>query len=390
MNIKCKNLMKIFLINIKKFIFEYKYIFIGFFIISLYFWNRFFRSRTIKTLPLNFSVLGFAIQLYLCIIYTYIIISLLFPKKINDNLEQIINWLFIPLQEVDKFTRTIPIFKKYYIILISKLDFFIINTNLLYICFWIIPRLILLLALYMDVFIFHTLKYKYYVLYFGLFLLLSRYIKYSLKNYKNELIQESKTYIETILTPYVFGIHPAELDPNYDPNDPDEQEEIEFMALPFEIFIKFQTESIVYQGITRDYESSRVTNKVYEEIWMKYIQEPYKYYSSHKDIPQNYTNIFGNTVPDNYIKATNIVRKKKSEFINSLIKNTLNISLLVEYYNFTSNHNKKIKYLKILIYMNYLLCWLYVLIISMKITNIEELFIILNSTWENIQNPFYD
>ena len=71
----------------------------------------------------------------------------------------------------------------------------------------------------------------------------------------------------------------------------------------------------------------------------------------------------------------------------NVIKDILEISLLLEYYNKTSNQDKYIKLLKILIYVNYLLCWLYVLIISLPSINIEILFETLNNTWERILEP---
>ena len=66
----------------------------------------------------------------------------------------------------------------------------------------------------------------------------------------------------------------------------------------------------------------------------------------------------------------------------------LKISLLLEYYNKTSNQNKNIKFMKIVVYMIYLICWTYVLIISIKILDINELIKVINQTWGNIENPF--
>ena len=165
------------------------------------------------------------------------------------------DWLFIPVAEFDKYLKRFKtiksIFKTIFSYILPHLDFLIIKTNLLYYVLWIIPRLILLIALYIDVFIYNQLHYKYIVVLFGLLLFINRYFKYSLKMYKKELMEDGTFYISTILTDYVPRIHPAELEPDYDPNDPDEDEYTELMYIPFETFIKFQTESIIYLGITR-------------------------------------------------------------------------------------------------------------------------------------------
>ena len=97
---------------IKQFFYQYKLILFGAIIFSLYFWNRFLHVKTSKILPLNLSVLGFMLLLYLCLIYIYIIIALLYPRKANDILENIINWLFKPLSDFDKFLKSFSIIKK--------------------------------------------------------------------------------------------------------------------------------------------------------------------------------------------------------------------------------------------------------------------------------------
>lgn len=65
-------------------------IILGFIIFTLYFWNKFIRPRTSKELPLELTVLKFFTILYVCIIFTYILISVIFPRKSNDIIEKII------------------------------------------------------------------------------------------------------------------------------------------------------------------------------------------------------------------------------------------------------------------------------------------------------------
>ena len=73
---------------LKNFINKYYLIILGGIIFTLYFWSRFLRVRSSKVLPLNLSVLGFFILLYTCLIFAYILISLLFIRKGNEVLEK--------------------------------------------------------------------------------------------------------------------------------------------------------------------------------------------------------------------------------------------------------------------------------------------------------------
>ena len=97
----------------KFFILKNYLIILGGLIFSLYFWNRFLKSRTSKFLPLDLTVLKFFLILNICLIFFYILITLIFPKKQNPIMEQIINWLFIPVIEFDKFLKKLPFIKPY-------------------------------------------------------------------------------------------------------------------------------------------------------------------------------------------------------------------------------------------------------------------------------------
>ena len=215
-----------------------------------------------------------------------------------------------------------------------------------------------------------------------------RYFKYILKTTKAQLLKYYKPYIRNVETPYIFGVHPAELDPDYDPDDPDNDEYCEKMYLPFEVFVEFQTKSIVYQDITRNFNIS-ASLELAEKFWLEYIgHEKPKLRNFNPILPENYKNIFGNKVPNNYYKAQSLVFEKEKEFEENAMKEVMKISLLLEYYNKTSNHDEKIKRLRILIYVNYLICWLYILIISLPSLDLQELVLTLVKTWLTLQDPF--
>lgn len=374
-------MMKQSFYKIKTFIQKYYLILLGLFCFVIYFWNRFLRIRISKELPLNLSIIKFFFIFNICIIFIFILFSLIFPRKNNQIIEQIITWLFIPLIEFDKYLKSINVIKNlnqvFYNKMYGKLSFLIIDTNWFFIIFWLIPRLILLSALWIDIFIFHRLHYKYMVILFGLLLFFNSYFKYSLKNNKEELIKYHKNNIESILTPYVPKIHPAELTSDYNPDDPDEEDDSEFMALPLETFIEFQTNSIVYQNIIRKIINIKATMTLYDLLWNKY-------FNLQKTPDESYFNLVSNKQKERFIFD------KKDEFIKREIENITIISLFLEYYNKNINQQKEIKNIKILIYLNYLICWLYVLIISFHTLDLQKLIVTLLRTSLTLQEPFSD
>ena len=113
--------------NIKNFFHNYSLIFLGFLLFTLYFWNRFFRSQTSKDLPLNLSILHFFILVYVCLIFSYIVYSLLFPRKSNDLVEKFIEFLFTPIAEFDKYLKSLfsSQYKQFMKYIIPFMDFYV-------------------------------------------------------------------------------------------------------------------------------------------------------------------------------------------------------------------------------------------------------------------------
>jgi len=373
---------------IKEFFSKYFLIILGGLLFLIYFWNRFIRSRTSKPIPLELTVLRFFILLNICIMFFYILISLLYRKKQNAIVEQIINWLFIPIMEFDKYVKNLPYIKPYYdkifTYIISKLEFLIIQTYIFYTVFWLIPRLILLTALFIDVFVFHRLHYKYMVILFGLLLFFNRYLKYSLKNKKEELLQYYSQYIDGGQTDYYPGVHPCEFEPDYDPDEEDGYA----MYLSFDLLIEHYVNFKVYRDIVVDIHSFHGTMKAFEEFWEKYIKQKKPPVWINQPVPKDYTNIFGDKVPDNFNKASDLVFEKMREFEKDGFEKITRIALILEYYNYTSNEDKRIEKIKIIIYLIYLICWSYVLYISLPSLDVLDLIMTINRTWMQISNPF--
>jgi hypothetical protein len=347
---------------------------IGLCLFSAYFWMRFLRIRTVKELPLNLSIEGFFILLYIVCIFTYIIISLIFIKNSNPLIEKVIDIVFIPLKELDKSFKNIPIVKKYYETILIKilphLEKMINKTNWFFIIFWIVPRVILLLVLGLDIFYFAKFEHRYKFVFIGLFLLFNGCFKYSLKNTKDQMYEDIKLFVDGIGTKYYQYVHPSELAPDFDPEDEDEGllwESVR-MNLPLDVFLKHRAEYLVYKNINNKY-SIGYSSYCYEYFQMKYLGFllPKRRIDLSDEEYKNYKTPYGN-----YDESWHNISRKQKEYMDPKVHLLVRLAVLLEYYNKTTNKTPKYKYLKIIIFTGYLICWLYVLIISYPNISMEE------------------
>jgi hypothetical protein len=77
--------------------------------------------------------------------------------------------------------------------------------------------------------------------------------------------------------------------------------------------------------------------------------------------------------------------------LESKMKPLLELSIFIEICSrlaIISNATKNIKKIKLLIFINYLLCWLNILLLSLQTLNIELVLLCINSTWINNAEPF--
>ena len=285
-------------------------------------------------------------------------------------IEKIIDILFIPFKELDKAFKNLTIIKKHSDKILDSiyplLEFMIIKTDAFFILFWIFPRLLLLIVLFLDIFLFHTFKYKYKFIFIGLLLLFNRCFKYSLKNTRNEKLDDTNIHIYTVSTEYYPWVHPSELEPDYDANEGDNADVTPEMSLPLKIFLDHQIKSIVYKGVTNNISSIHATSYSSKFCQLKYFGAVIPDHRSMSIEEQNnYKTQYGN-----YWKTRRWVYDKADEYRKAKVKAIIRISVLLEHYHQTSNIDKDYKNIKVLIFLSYLICWLYVLIIS--IPNIPE------------------
>ena len=327
-------------------------IIIGITMLLGFIWLRFIRPRLPKEIPFNLSLLGFCILLNLCAIYIYIVINLLRkPKPLNPIIKEITDFIYIPLETLDHYVKNLSYinkpYKRFIIFLASNLNYCLERTNWFYYAFEILPRIILVTVLFTDVFGHHELYFIYKFLLLSVFILVSKYIKYSFKYAKEHFIESLATTLNIIMD-YEYAIQVVTF-------NEDEYDYIpETIGVPLQDFIDFQTTTFINQ------------------------QEYYPYMTFHL------------RYDDSYYTKRNLPQPRKftSEEIDTRVKNILQLSLLIAYYDLTqTNHNVKI--LRVLIFFNYLICWLYILLISLPslfYASYWELWIIFNI--QNNQEPF--
>ena len=97
-------------------------ILLGLGMFSGYMWMRFIRKRLPKDIPFNFSILGFFILIYICIIFAFIIFSLIksLDNKDSSNsifkkiIKELVDAIFLPLYTLDQFIKNLPIIQIYH------------------------------------------------------------------------------------------------------------------------------------------------------------------------------------------------------------------------------------------------------------------------------------
>lgn len=316
-------------------------------------WFRFIRERLPKDIPLKLSLLGFCILVSISGIFLYIVVSLIRQSKPVDPLiKQIIDSIYIPLKTFDHYIKKLSYTNNTYKYGINFLAYIlgplIIDSTLFYYFFMIIPRLILLTTLYIDIFWFHKLYYIYKILLIGSVIFLGKYIIYSFKYAKEHFIEEFKHYV-TITMGYGYAIQII------GPIPEDEDDYLPTLVVPLSPFIDFQTQAFLMLKSYPDY--------------MPYMRDSFDpYYEEHNII---------------------VIRKFTYEEVKERVSNILKVSLILAYYDITNNCDDSIKTLKILIYLNYFLCWTYILVVSLPslfYASFWELWIIFSI--QDIQEPF--
>ncbi|NQX98395.1 MAG: hypothetical protein HRT73_11035 [Flavobacteriales bacterium] len=321
---KVKTETKIFLYNVMMLL-------LGIMLLSIYIWFRFIRVRLPKDIPFNLSFIGFILLVYICYLLAFVIASLIVKQKFELQLiTYILNFIYKPLIFVDKVVKdmTQKYYQKFLDFLVKNLSKITESTFVLYVIYFvfeILPRVLLLCALLIDVFWFYRLFYFYKMLYVVIILLITKYLVYSLNLAKETYIEYLELRVENILTDYKPSV---EEDPEYDP---------EFM----------------YQVSLKKLIEIQVNAKIFGET-------PYWY------------------------SPLIVTRYKKEELqLFELIEKVCTISLILDYQELLGNI-KIFRYLKIVIFTLFFICWFYILLVSLPTLDIS----LIGDSFKYICEPF--
>jgi hypothetical protein len=349
-------------------------IFLGALMFILYIYMRFIRERLPRDIPFNLTFIKLILLINICFVFIFILYSLIKTKSKNMHaFRQIIDYIFLPLKTLDQSIKNVSYIKKHYkCFIISgayKINFLISESNIYIYLFVLLPRILLVSVLWFDVFYFSQLIYIYKFLFISLLFLINRYIMYSIKyaieHFTNTLelsIEDGKINIPFIEELYLQLKEEHKKDIDY--NDEEWEEYLPRISVSLKNFVDYQLK--IYPQEIQDY--FIIMNDVaIQNFCLK---------NNIKIDKNNFDEI-----TSKYFKEINTKLKNK-------LKNILQLMRIKGFYDFKNNFDSDIKKIKILIYVNYLICWLYILIISLPSLDIFELFQILTKTWVEFAEPF--
>ena len=310
----------------KTLITKYILILLGFILTISFIWFRFMKERLPREIPFDLSLIGFVLLVFACFTYTYMIITILFNYNPTSNsLSSIVQYIYKPLTTLDEAIKTNSIIKPYYE---KFLVYIVTHTNginyfKVYLVFDIIPRIILVSALLIDTFYYHCLFLLYKVIIVSLLLFLGRYLKYSFTYAKEQYTFQLESMVNNVIT-------------NYENPDTDTYEL--FLSTPSpRRFIEIQLNAIVYDS--KEYTYSPLASIEYRD----------NYYKKHN-------------LSESYILTT---KERDLMYVDfyKIMKIVIPLSVHLEEYSVQVEYPKYRKR-KSIIFTLYLVCWLFILIVS--------------------------
>ena len=168
--------------------------FIGVILTICYVLARFILHLLPKNIPFDLYLIRFIALLYICLLFTWLIKKILYPKLPSESSQIFLNYiykLYRPIYILDETLRSNKAFKSF-ILLISKILPYITPTFgglFVHLIVIFVPRLFLLILLIVDVFYYNCIELFYTYAYVGLIPLVVKYYIYVIKSLKEEYIE---------------------------------------------------------------------------------------------------------------------------------------------------------------------------------------------------------
>jgi hypothetical protein len=324
---------------------NYLLILIGLILFFSYVWFRFMKERLPREIPFDLNVFKFIILLFICIGYLCTIILTFLSNKNTTRsiITDIMDMLYKPLQQLDHtlkyhnetIRRSYQAYFLRFLNNMQKIKYQIILTIL-----DLIPRLILVIVFCFDVFYFENIHYLYKVIPISILILIVKYIRHSI----NLVMENSITNLEETTTILCYSILEKIGDFNV-ATEPSIQH-----------FIKLQAQRKLTNLPELDYIAT--INKDYAGKMIKKLD------------------LTGNQKLD-----TQAFKKQVIPKINTVVE------LYTVLYLYDEERAKpKYKYVKSIIFSLYLICWSYILFVSVDSLSLKTFSPIFNIV--DIYEPF--
>ena len=334
---------------------------LGLLLISYYLWYRFIRERLPKQIPFDLSLFNTCLILYICIGYFYVIYRIIKPKEPNiliSYLYKILYKLTILFSNLDDIIKENNVLNKTWDFLLIKISENL-NTKTLYykkiqkyFTYIFLPKLVLISILIIDIFWFKELNLFYSFIILGIIPLMISYFIYSLKLLQIKYITKLKNYFIEIIS--------EDDDPNTDYYLPpstisyDDYSEIEYdlryKYLNIQHFIDLQSSAIKFQDT------------------------PYRYKCLHINKRKDIINVY----------STENVIDENVEYYLLVI---LDIQIILDSYKDVQQTSFIYK-LNIGFLSLHLICWSYILFISLTYFHLTLLDIIFLQNFQENFEPF--
>ena len=324
-------------------------------ILTYYIWFQFIRERLPRDIPFDLSLIGFFILLSIIIVFMLIIKREI--KPINSNykgfLLKILSILFQPFYTLNNFLQhnnyfrfaCIKIFKLFFKYLFSTVNYTKNTADIRVLIFiWtFIPRILLLMIFYVDIFYFHQLYFIYVFAIISFMPLLYKYFIYLMKKYEEEFITFLENWYEI-----------EEINTNELPLDGENYTTIR-------AFVDMQSFNLYFSSTSLLYKCSLKYNL---------IQKYYPHIKNWADLNQ---------------QQINFLEKDFHDLIPLIIKmNYFFFAYTIDIKDIIQDTKK----LNILLYSLYLIGWLYILIISLPTFHLLPFEEILLKSFQDNFEPF--
>ena len=346
-------------------------------------WGQYLRPRLPRDIPFYLTLLGLILLLFTCLVFILVLKQLIRPKPskfimyLYPYLAPYQQIIFQPLRALDYVIRD-SLFNvtKSVIRLLPYITFsYGYQRVLLHFFLTFIPRIILLILFILDIFYFKKLELMYIYIWLGFIPLVIRYVKYILE----QTLEDYILYLEPLYSAYAIP-----------KNEEQEKEWVELHGFvkdgnKYKDYPKPIREFILHMMCTyEEYKYAPIPTRNIIQKYYTFKEISDKCYSDKEEIPKD-------------------IREVVERDFYELMPLILNLRRFLDDYDYviekgngpteydiTFNIKRRyhLKDWNIAIYSVYLICWIYILVISISTFTLAENELIILTNFQDHTDPF--